>query len=508
MKGDDNRGCDFWAVDLDNAKVPAGNGGVYDAQNQQFAVIVVNPASETATVSVTIAAGAKTATYTVEAKQQKVLALPDPAWGVTPLNQDGTSINSNAYHIQSDRPVVAFQFNPLQSYDVFSNDASLLLPSHNLGYEYHVMTRAQSHAALRAYFAIVATEPGATKVLVQVPAKTLGSGGSQPVAAGPWKAPKEFTLQQGQVMNVETDELGADLTGAWIQADKRIAVFAGSEASNSPATNRCIKPKGAPQGTCLAQGWTCVSDADCPVTCCADHLEEQLLPVTALGTTYPVTKTQPRGKEADAWRIVAVKDGTLVAFEPAVAAIQVLDKGEWLEFESDKDFVIEATKAILVGQFIAGANAPDPNNDTCDAKFSGTKVCKTYFETLKMAIACKQNTDCPNIEQKTDAKIGDPAFLLAVPSTRYLDDYTFVVPDTYKHDFINVAAPIGASVSLDGKPIAADAFSKFGDGQWRVARLAVSDGVHRLTGTQKVGLTVYGWDSYVSYGYPGGLRLK
>ena len=34
-----------------------------------------------------------------------------------------------------------------------------------------------------------------------------------------------------------------------------------------------------------------------------------------------------------------------------------------------------------------------------------------------------------------------------------------------------------------------------------------NDGVHRLTADQPVGLIVYGFDAYVSYGYPGGTDL-
>jgi hypothetical protein len=34
-----------------------------------------------------------------------------------------------------------------------------------------------------------------------------------------------------------------------------------------------------------------------------------------------------------------------------------------------------------------------------------------------------------------------------------------------------------------------------------------NDGVHRLQADQPVGLVVYGFDAYVSYGYPGGTDL-
>ncbi|MDH5491892.1 MAG: hypothetical protein OEY14_08055, partial [Myxococcales bacterium] len=35
-----------------------------------------------------------------------------------------------------------------------------------------------------------------------------------------------------------------------------------------------------------------------------------------------------------------------------------------------------------------------------------------------------------------------------------------------------------------------------------------NDGVHRILATEPVGLVVYGFDAYVSYGYAGGLNLE
>jgi len=41
-----------------------------------------------------------------------------------------------------------------------------------------------------------------------------------------------------------------------------------------------------------------------------------------------------------------------------------------------------------------------------------------------------------------------------------------------------------------------------------VARMPLAAGSHRLEGDQTVGLVVYGWDQYVSYGYPGGMNTE
>ena len=43
---------------------------------------------------------------------------------------------------------------------------------------------------------------------------------------------------------------------------------------------------------------------------------------------------------------------------------------------------------------------------------------------------------------------------------------------------------------------------------WQVARFPIGDGVHLLISDEPVGVLVYGYDEYVSYGYPGGLNLN
>jgi hypothetical protein len=311
----------------------------------------------------------------------------------------------------------------------------------------------------------------------------------------------EFVLQMGQVLNLETNGVGADPTGTWIKADKPVAVFGGSEASNSPNSDKCVN------GKCEYQGWACTTSADCPKTCCADHLEEQLFPVSTWGKVYNATKLKKRAKEKDAYRILAAENDTVVSTSPKQADIPKLMQGQWFEFESDQDFVINANKPIEVAQFMASANAPMPNNDECTGSYIGQKVCTFFWNSQQTPISCAKNADCPNISQPEDAKIGDPAMLNGVAVDQYLKEYVFLVPDKYTENYVNIIAPTGAVVTLDGVKVAANSFTTFAP-NWQVARLEVKLGVHTLNSDQKVGLLVYGWADYVSYGYPGGAALK
>ena len=525
FKSNTNVGCDYWAVDLDNVYVYSGNANpdgtpkYFDAQNAQFSVIISNTKDKAAQVTVTAGTGMKS-TYTVPKGALKIINLPDPTWKVKPLNQDGTNRNKAAYRIQSSQPIVAYQFNPLQNQDVFSNDASLLLPTNGIGNDYFIMTREQT-GDLRGYFNIVSTQPGKTHCKITASATTSAGacykdkntgavvpvGCTSNVTAMKKGDLQEFDLDQGEVLNIETNASAADLTGSYISCDYPVVVFGGSESSNSPNTDHCVN------GVCEYQGWACTTNDDCPRTCCQDHLEEQLFPISTWGTKYLATKFQPRGNEKDTWRILASQDGTNVTTSPVVANVPVLNKGQWYEFETDKDFSINADKPILVGQFMAAANAPDPNSDVCTTKFAdqSEKICTSFWNDLGSPQPCKKNADCPNIPQQGDAKVGDPDFSLLVPSDKYLSQYVFLVPNNYDKNYVNIIAPVGGSATLDGQAIDPGSFTPFSTG-WTVARLEATPGSHTLTcptlNAKNCGLVVYGWAPYVSYSYPGGVMLK
>ncbi|PJB40833.1 MAG: hypothetical protein CO108_14250, partial [Deltaproteobacteria bacterium CG_4_9_14_3_um_filter_63_12] len=78
----------------------------------------------------------------------------------------------------------------------------------------------------------------------------------------------------------------------------------------------------------------------------------------------------------------------------------------------------------------------------------------------------------------------------------------------YEFDYLTVIAPIAGTVTLDTVLLEESVFKAFGDGSFKVAKLPIADGVHHLTASAPVGLFVYGYDSYVSYGYPAGLDLE
>jgi len=505
LKSNTHAGCRYWAVDLDNAVHKNGNQ-TFDAQNMQFAVIVSNTVGLVSgvTAKIKVRSGKHVTEHVVQPGYLAALQLPDPNWGLPPQNLDGTTIADRAFEISSNVPIVAYQFNPLENYGVFSNDASLLLPEHVLGQHYIVMSRRQNFPAHPSYVTVVGAGTQGKKVLVKlkVTAKTLAGPGIPALSPG-----SSYTaqLKPGQVLNLETGAIGADLTGTRVDADGPIAVFAGSEAANVPDTNDCIKTAGAKTGVCKSGGWACTSIADCPVTCCADHIEQQLFPIDAWGQTYVASKLKKRGLEPDLWRILAAKDTTVVTTDPPQTVAKItLNAGEWIEFASTTDFRIHATGPIQVGQFMASANAPDANNDLCTGNQLGQSVCATYLAKTGKSLPCSKHAECPNIPQPGDAKTGDPAFILAVAEKRWLSEYVFLTPDKYGFSYVNVVREKGTQVAVDAKMLPDAVFTGVGTTKYEAARLQVQAGGHAVVATQPVGVTVYGWDQHVSYGYPAG----
>jgi hypothetical protein len=529
-------GCEYWGVDLDNAFVPGGGeGGYYDASNAQYAIVVSNTSPKyPARVQVfQLDEGGSEVEVASDSHGDPLPAEPIPPmglriYGLGPRNLDSTGVYPLAYRVVSSIPITAYQFNPLDNVNVFSNDATVLLPSNALGKYHIVMTREQTFDDLKGFLTVVATYDGETQVTVTVTAPTLGDNGIDPMAPGESRA---FVLRRYEALNIETDAYGADLTGSIVYSNHPVAVFGGSEASNAPNTTHCC-----PGGECAAsaenffQPWlACADRDDCLCewprhhmtppqdvpcrnnyqcikynTCCADHLEMQIYPVKAWGTTYVATRSWPRGGERDVWRILGAADQTAFTTFPSQLDVPVIDRGGWVDFESGDDFEVFAKKPVLVGQFLAAQDAPDPNVSAKGAN---------------------------------DAETGDPTFMLAVPVEQFRTEYVFLAPDKYAFDAINLVVPAGVPVFLDGTEVrdeglqfapakeilkqVKDAGVKgptelgprwgqralVGTGAYEVWRLVVADGVHVAQCVEPFGVIAYGYDQYVSYGYPAGLNL-
>jgi hypothetical protein len=484
-------GCEYYAVDLDNAKVPCGTGSageplVCDAASAQYALVVSNPhPSEVAYMTVSRIeespvpplSSQTCATPPVHPGVVVSKTLPPQGLAIIPLSAEqgveGTVLAALAYRVVSNLPITVYQFNPLDNVGVFSNDASLLLPVAGLGKEYRVVSREQSFDSLRGFMTVVGVQKQDTEVVVTVTAPTLGGRGVPPLEAGDtWRT----TLKRFDVLNLETRNVGADLTGSQVKASLPVAVFGGSEAANVPNTDHCDL-----QARVCEYDRTrpCSSHADCKInaliTCCADHLEMQMFPVETWGTEYYAARSVRRGMEKDAWRIVADQKDTEVVLTPPVHAPVVLQEGEWFEYETDEDVQIVASKPVMVAQYLASQDAPSPGR------------------------------------QQGDAGTGDPALILVPPVHQWRTEYVFLAPDKYAYDYVSMVVRTEGVVLLDGNPVELlpdVEIVGIAESGWSAVRAGLSDGFHEVVCPDRCSVMVHGYDQYVSYGYPAGLDLS
>lgn len=311
----------------------------WDAQRMPFTIVVGNPdASRVATVTLSNAAGA---TWSSEVGPGETLAIEPQQLGFADQSLLHSGIEAKAYRLIASRPVVAYQFNPLDNAFQFSNEGSLLIPAHTYGKNYAALSyptivRAPDSHNPEGFVAVVASMPGETRVTVE-PRGRVNAGRDVP-AFGPGDS-VTFTLRQYDVLNLKAHGApgggpGDDLTGSRITGDRPFGVFAGHDGANLGAQ------------------------------CCLDHLEEQMFPVTAWGRHYAVARAKPRpSDQPDRLRILAVRDGTDISVEPLGGTpCPTLAAGEFCTVSLPRDVELTATQPILIGHYLASSGGNQPGD--------------------------------------------------------------------------------------------------------------------------------------------------
>jgi hypothetical protein len=420
-----------------------------------------------------------------------------------------TAVTRHAFKVTSSFPVVAYQFNPLENANVFSNDASLLKPREALDFggslqpAYVVAGWPQTIAItddpdtnfnpqdpinLRAFLTIASMRD---RVTVRVKPRTAVVGGG-PIPETPSGGVIETTLDAFDVLNLETGDFDADFTGSVVETDGPIAVFTGSEASDAPRFETLAERR-----------------------CCADHLEDQLDPIRTAGKNFALAHSPSRTRaireagadtgvvpEPDFVRFVAAtsKKTVIATTLPAPDDEMTLSGlGAWAEVTAWRDFVVTSSQPIIVEVVLASQDA------------AGVK------------------RGLPG---------GDPSIVIVPPIEQFRRDYVFLTPDKYIFDFLTVVAPPQATVILDDSPLGPDrcevspadgltdaergsSTPPFYAYQCQLSFAVISamippdvtpglqnDGVHRLVADYPIGAVVSGFDNYVSYAYAAGTELR
>ncbi len=464
-------GCEFWPTVTPNLV-----WSIFD-----FAVLVANPGQTAASVTVT-RNGAVSTSATVQPGKLATLYLP---WDMTLKGADSDNCGSvtasgatlrvdhGAYRLTSTVPVAAYQFNALEYQPsggpvnkdwsacpgtqtcassfaavgcfAYSNDASLLLPTTSLGTSYRVAGLGGWSAASVGPFLSVTATSDATNVTLQMPASTaLVSGAGISAAAG---GTATFSMNAGDVVELSAPPTG-DFSGALVSADKAVQLVTGMS---------CVQ---APIGTQAC-----------------DHVEETVLPATALGKHYVVAvPTGPHGTPvAHVVRLYGHVDGTTLTYPsgmPAgaptsLSAGQVADLGQVTQ-----DFEIAGNQPFAVASILVGGALLDPG------AASGSQE-------------------------------GDPSLSFVAPSEQYRKTYVLASANNYDSSYLDVVALNQASLTLDGNPVTATptAIGASGTEVYRI-QLDATSGAHTLVADQPVGLSVTGYGLYTSYAYPAGMDVR
>ncbi|MFO0552696.1 MAG: IgGFc-binding protein [Polyangiaceae bacterium] len=486
-------GCEYWPT-------ISSNSGLF--QGFEFAIVAANPTHSQATVTVS-RGGQQVATADVAPNELATIKLPwvDALKEQDP-NFDGSGVVSvtavdGAYQVTSTVPVTLYQFNPLEFQLIpapgdcpdnlgtgecfsYTNDASILLPTSALRDDYYVLSAPTLHGDVGLFTPQWINLPGSmtitatadnTHVTITSSAYTKPGNGVGALTPG---GQGQLTLNAGDVVTIvsadppaqDTPQNGKpcgyddsqqvwlcptapeyDLTGTRVTADQPINVIGGHDCTFMPYN-----------------AFAC------------DHLEESMFPVATLGQDLLVTAPQavsaidsnPGQPDNMFVRVLSAADNNSITFDPAVHAPVTLNKGQWIEIGPvTQDFLVHGTDKITVGQYMVGEN------------FSGASV-----------------------------GAGDPSLSVAIPKEQYRVSYTFLAPVTYTYNFVNIIAPPGATVMIDGAAVPDSEFTAIGSTGFGVARHKITGGAHSMTATKNFGIVVYGYGSYTSYMYPGGLNLE
>lgn len=487
--GDSYVGCEYFPT-------PLANTNELDSATFDYRLVVANPNDAPATVRIQ-QGGVEIRSEPVPAQGLAEIVLPwipGQSFGIPEGDWQSLVQPDGAYRLLSDLPVTVAQFNPfeysLSGVFSYTNDATLLLPTHVLTRDYVALTyvpfsrksgvvgQPMTHNTSRYpdYIAVVGIAPEPTNVEVRVTGHVRGAAGGA-FGDTPPGGTINFTVTRGQVVHLTSGvppncndtrpgynrveectgfppmricdffdtcrEVEFDLTGSRITADRPIEVFGGHVCAYVPFTSQAC-----------------------------DHLEVQLPPIETWGTDFvsaPMVDTGTANQNLV--RVIAAFDGTEVSVDPPQDGVSgsTLNAGEWLEFLASTPFQVSGSEAVMVGQFLLGQNYPEP-----------------------------------------DAARGDPAMTILVPEEQYRDDYTFVTPSSYRADtngqsYILIVRPPGLALTLDGAAVSTT-WQPIGGRE--IGIVPVAGGTHTINGELPFGLVAYGLGSYTSYAYPAGLDLE
>jgi hypothetical protein len=218
------------------------------------------------------------------------------------------TIVTDAFHITTTAPVVAYTIFPYGGGTSAVTGATLLLPTSAWDTNY-VATAAWSEGANGLpWIAFVAQADGTNVDILPTADIAAGTG----VAAASQGKAQTYALKQGQAVRFHQQN---DLTGSVVQSNHPIGAWGG-------------------------HGCTFLEAPAC------DGMHMQIPPVRALGSEYVAVRYRDRDpsyQESPPWRFVGAVDGTALTYDPPVAgAPPSLGRGQVVEVDATGPFIVKS----------------------------------------------------------------------------------------------------------------------------------------------------------------------
>ncbi len=406
--------------------------------------------------------------------------------GGTAVLPTWASATGKAFHLTSDRPVIAYDINPYGGADSALTSASLLLPEETWGKDHVAATPpygsrgASDGANAPTYLLVVAGQDG-TEIAVR-PSTALVGGPGGLAATGAGQVAR-VQLAAGDFLQLVqagglTPATASGLAGTFVSSSKPVALIGG----------------------------TACFDMDASTQAC-DSGHQQIPAFSAWGHEYAAVRYRScaRGQEeAVPWQLVGAVDGTVLSYQPAptpfakypAAAPTTLAAGQSAIFWTADPFVVrsqDAAHPFYVAGFMTGA---DFMNGAQEASERGA---------------------------------GDPEWVNVVPTDQYLGAYTFLTDPTYPETNLVVVRRPGADGRFADVKLACareplTGWNALGDYQFARVQLVTerfrplidgcANGRQQISSPAPFSVRVWGWGNslvrgttFVSYAYPAGAAL-
>ena len=239
-------------------------------------------------------------------------------------------------------------------------------------------------------------------------------------------------------------ESGKDLTGTRITSSKPLSVFSGSDCANVPQNIRYC-----------------------------DHLVEQVPPTVTWGSKFFVASLEGRSS-GERIRVLSARAASVAVncnTNVSVSQFQLKSGGSFREFEIPINSFcsIESTSPVLVAQYAYG--------------------------------------------RESDG-IGDPFMMIIPPIEQFTNNYCVESFTNFTYNYVTVYVTSEFSqILMDDSLVIGwrNVVCSSGEICGHISRMNVSTGAHSIrhqNSSAVLGVSVYGFDTKNSYGYPGGMRLS